>query len=59
MHVQSVTHWEKASVSTPGKTPSSAIAKHDLCLWLTEKAVKCIIPLSFIYFTWLFECCMA
>lgn len=59
MHVQNVTHREEASVSTPGRAASSAIAKHDLCLWLTEKAVQCIIPLSFTYFTWLFECFMA
>lgn len=36
IYVQSVTHREKASMSTPGKAASRAIC--DLCLCLTEKA---------------------
>lgn len=48
MRVHSVTHRKKASVSTPGKAASSAIAKHDLCLRLTEKAEQRVIALSHI-----------
>lgn len=55
MPAQSATCRKKASLSPQGKAASSILGKHDLCLWLTEKAVKCIITLSFTYFTWLFE----
>lgn len=59
--VQSFTHREKPSMSTPEKAASRAIAAHDPCLCLTEKAEQSIIAffLSISSFTSLFECSMA
>lgn len=50
IYVQGITHREKASMSTPGKAASRAMATHDLCLCLTKKAEQGIIA-SFLSFS--------